>query len=76
MDWFKYLWLVIIIIVYTIWTVQAIKDAAYYIKKHGFKLGFEYALIYSNWTDSWITIHVVILIGVIVASFIYFIITL
>ena len=75
MDWFKYLWLVIIIIFDIIWTVCALKDAVGYIKRHGFMLGLEYALAYSHWFDIWVTVNAVILIGIILASFIYFIIS-
>lgn len=73
MDWFKYLWLIIIIIVYIIWTVRAIKDAIDYIKMHGFPQGLEYASIYSKWFDSWVCLHAVILVGLFVASIIYFV---
>ena len=76
MDWFKYIWLIILIIIYIIWTVCAIKDVVDYIKIYGFIQGLEYASIFSNWFDIWITAHAVILIGIILTSFIYFLINL
>ena len=72
MDWFKYIWLVILIIVYIIWTVCAIKNTIDYIKKYGFKLGIDYAFTYSKWFDSWVCLHAVILAGLFIASFLYF----
>lgn len=76
MDWFKYIWLVFTIIAYVIWTIRAINNAVKYIKKRGFKYGFKYAMIYNDWFETWFIIHMVILIGIILASFIYFIATL
>lgn len=76
MDWFKYLWLIILIIIYIIWTVCAIKDAVDYIRIYGFKSGLEYALLFGTWIDSWVCLHAVILAGIILTSFIYFLINL